>query len=243
METISSGISKLEINGSTAVLTIENGKKNLLTEPEFIELDVLRNAVESNPQLTSFVITGAGRHFSHGADVSLFDSEEAGSSTNAKLERSKELLSYIENLPMVTAAAINGGCFGGGLEIALSCQFRICSKSAVLGLPEIMHGVIPGMCGIERLTRLVGKRKAVSMILSGEMITASDAYEIGIVDKISEDKNCLEETVRYVTGLTEGKSALQIRAITGIANAAAGGSAENHSAGIFEKLLEARRGE
>lgn len=242
MDIINSGISKLEIKGGTAFLTIENGKKNLLTEPEFIELDVLRNAVESNPQLTSFIITGAGRHFSHGADVSLFDSEDQISLINSKLERSKKLLSYIENLPLITVAAINGGCFGGGLEIALSCQFRICSRSAVLGLPEIMHGVIPGMCGIERLTRLVGKRKAIAMILSGEMITASDAVESGIADRISEEKNCLDDAVRFAEGLAEGKSALQIRSIIGVANAAEG-SAENHSEGIFEKLLEARRGE
>lgn len=238
METISSNISRLEISGSMAVITIVNGKKNLLSEPEFIELDVLRDAVESSSELKSLIITGEGRHFSHGADVSLFGSETDGE-TDRKLERSKQLLSYIENLPLVTAAAVNGGCFGGGLEIALSCQFRICSKSAVLGLPEVMHGVVPGMCGIERLTRLVGKSRALKMVLSGEMITAAEAFEAGIADMVSEEKNCFDDTVRFVQGLTEGKSAFQIRTAVSIANAASG-TAENHSSGIFEKLLEMR---
>ncbi len=235
---ISSGISKLKITGTTALLTIENGKKNLITEPEFINADLLRDTLENNPQVTSLVITGAGRHFSHGADVSLFGSDNDISQIDNNLEKAKKLLRFIEELPIVTAAAINGGCFGGGLEIALSCQFRICSKGAVFGLPEVMHGVIPGMCGIERLTKLVGKSKAISMVLSGEMISSSDAKDIGLVNVISEEKDCLEETIKYVSDLTYGKTVMQIKSIISIVNLSAGISA-NASEGVFGRHLKA----
>lgn len=234
---IHSGISELQITGTTALITIENGKKNLITEPEFIETDLLRDILENNQQVTSLVITGAGRHFSHGADVSLFGPENNINQTDNKLEKAKKLLRYIEELPIVTAAAINGGCFGGGLEIAMSCQFRICSKGAVFGLPEVMHGVIPGMCGIERLTKLVGKSKAVSMVLSGEMISSSEAKDIGLVNSVSEDKNCLEDTIKYVSELTKGKTVMQIRSIISIINLAAGISI-NASEGAFGRHLK-----
>ncbi len=236
---IYSCISKLEISDSIAILTIENGKKNFITEPEFIDPGLLKSTLDQNPQITALIITGAGRHFSHGADVSLFESGNDHNLINDKLEKSKKLLQFIEELPIVTAAAVNGGCFGGGLEIALSCQFRICSKSAVFGLPEVMHGVIPGMCGIERLTKLIGKSRAISMVLSGEMLSASDAAAIGLVDVVSEDKNCLDDTIKYVSELTAGKTVLQIRSIVSIANAAAGTSV-NASDGVFCKNLNGR---
>lgn len=109
-----------------AVLTIENGSKNLLSEPEFIRQDVLMEWLEDNSEIQALIITGAGRHFSHGADVSQFADGNI-EEISEKLSKARSLLNAVENLPILTAAAINGGCFGGGLEIALSCNFRICS--------------------------------------------------------------------------------------------------------------------
>ena len=152
-------LSELYAEDNIAVLTIDNGPKNLLTEPEFADRKKLLGWLDENPQVGALIITGKGRQFSHGADVSLFGTSDS-SELSAKLENARELLRTIEKLPIITAAAINGGCFGGGLEIALSCQFRIASPSAFLGLPEIMHGVVPGMGGMERLYRLLGKEKA-----------------------------------------------------------------------------------
>ena len=155
---------------------------------------------------------------------------------SAKLENARELLRTIEKLPLITAAAINGGCFGGGLEIALSCQFRIASPSAFLGLPEIMHGVVPGMGGMERLYRLLGREKALSMILCGEMIGAKEALEMGLVTKLSENKNSFDETVAFVKELLSGKNLTQIRAIIDTINLASEG-AEDPSKGKFEATL------
>ena len=230
-----SNLSELHAEDNIAVLTIDNGPKNLLTEPEFIGRRELLSWLDEHPEVGALVIVGKGRHFSHGADVSLFGSEN-GDLLSQKLENARELFRTIERLPIVTAAAINGGCFGGGLEIALSCQFRIASPSAFLGLPEIMHGVVPGMGGIERLYRLLGKEKALKMILCGEMISAKDALSTGLITKISEQKNCLGETLEFVRELLEGKNLSQIKAIVTTMNRADKGE-EDPSKGMFEAAL------
>ncbi len=238
--TYKSNLSTLEITGDSAVITIENGKKNLLTIPEFIDKAVLEDALKANPQVTSLIITGAGRHFSHGADVTHFNHPMCSpmhSTHTELLRKAKELLLYIDNLPVITVAAINGGCFGGGLEIALSCQFRICSKSAFLGLPEVNHGVIPGMNGVERLTRVVGKSKAISMILSGEILTAADAKKLKLVHHVSEKKDCMNDAAEFVRTLKEGKSALQIKSIISLANSTAGGNPIDPEDTSFDSVL------
>ncbi|MBE6852587.1 MAG: enoyl-CoA hydratase/isomerase family protein [Ruminococcus sp.] len=240
MSKITSNISTLEINNDIAVITIENGKQNLLSIPEFIELDVLSESLRKNPQVKALIITGSGRNFSYGADVSLFDTEDGSSLIGERLYKARKLLNYIEQLPIVTAAAINGGCFGGGLEVALSCQFRIASKKSILGLPETSIGVIPGMSGIERLTRLIGKNKAIAMVLSGEMLSSSDAFERGIVDMLSEDKNSFEDTVKFVRSLTDDRTAAQIRAVTEIANRASDSVLPDISDDSFVKILSER---
>lgn len=235
-----SNLSELHAEGNIAVLTIDNGPKNLLTEPEFIGRGELLSWLDVHPEVGALVIAGKGRHFSHGADVSLFGCEDGGS-LSRKLEGARELLRTIEKLPLVTAAAINGGCFGGGLEIALSCHFRIASPSAFMGLPEIMHGVVPGMGGIERLYRLLGREKALQMILCGEMLSAKDALSMGLVTKLSVQKNCLDETLAFVRDLLAGKSLAQTRAIVTAMNRADDG-ADDPSKGLFEAALaEARR--
>lgn len=234
---IRSNISSLDkYDERIAILTLENGSKNLLSEPEFIQQEVLINWLDSEPQVKALIITGAGRHFSHGADVSQFAQGNIDE-ISVKLDKAKSLLNTIENLPILTAAAINGGCFGGGLEIALSCNFRICSPKAFLGLPEIMHGVIPGMGGIERMTRLLGKEKALQLCLCGEMMTAQAALENGLVTKITEQKNPLEETAAFLNELLKGKSDLQIDSILQTVNRTVQGAADP-SADYFEKVLK-----
>ncbi|MGB4094033.1 MAG: enoyl-CoA hydratase/isomerase family protein [Ruminococcus flavefaciens] len=232
---MNSNLSELHAVDNIAVLTIDNGPKNLLSEPEFIDRRELLSWLDENPQTGALVIVGKGRHFSHGADVSRFGTTES-SALSEKLESARELLRTIEDLPIVTAAAVNGGCFGGGLEVALSCQFRIASPKALLGLTEIMHGVVPGMGGMERLYRLLGKEKALQMILQGEMINAQDALAMGLVTKVTEQKDAFEETMSFVKELISGKSMAQINGIVNTINRAAHG-VEDPSKGCFEAAL------
>ena len=237
MSEIRSNISVLEIKDDKAILTLDNGAKNLLSIPEFFSLDLLKETIESNTQLKALIITGAGRHFSHGADTSKF-SPEGLSAIPESLKKSRELLNYIESLPLVTVAAVNGGCFGGGMEVAMSCQFRVCNRSAVFALPETSIGVIPGMSGVERLTRLVGKSKAISLILSGSMVSASEALELGIVDLATEEKNCLDKALEFASELTAERTVLQISSVITRVNKALASVDTDVNDNTFERILE-----
>lgn len=239
---IHSDIATLQIVDQIAILTIANGKKNLLTEPEIIEHSAFLAWFAEHPNLRGLVIHGEGRHFSHGADVSLFSDQKAMAEVEAKLEKAKKLLNAIENLPIVTVAAINGACFGGGLEIALSCQFRICSEHAYFGLPEVSHGVIPGMNGIERITRLLGKTRAVEMCLSGEIMNAEDALRDGLVTRVVPEKDALDASLAWIRELTEGKSIAQIHHIIETINLTLQGE-QNPSKGRFGNLIQRAKDE
>lgn len=234
---INSNISTLYAENDIAFIKLSNGPKNLLTEPEFIDRKILTEWLESNKEIKALIITGEGRHFSHGADVSLFSDSSCSDNITEKLENAKKLLDTIENLPIVTVAAINGGCFGGGLETALSCQFRICSPKAFLGLPEITHGVIPGMAGIERLAKLIGKEKTVSMCLSGEILSAQKALEYNLVSSVTAQKDALPEAIEFTKEIIAGKSKLQIECIIDTINQTLNGI-PNASKGKFETVLK-----
>jgi len=233
---VKSVLSEIHSEGSIAVLTIENGPKNLISEPEFIEREKLIAWLEENPQTKALIITGNGKHFSHGADVSLFDADNVNSISD-KLKKGRELLNTIEHLPILTVAAVNGGCFGGGLEIAMSCQFRIASSKARMGLTEVMHGVVPGMGGMERLSRIVGRDKALQMILQGEMLSADKAFSIGLVTKVTEEKDALPEALRFAEDIVSSASITVINSVINTLNRAVDGDADP-SSGAFEAALE-----
>lgn len=232
-----SNISSIKRQENTAVITISNQLKNFITIPEFIECSVLENWLDSHKDINSLIITGEGKNFSYGADTSIFSSMNDKSEISAMLEKGKKLLEFIENLPLVTAAAINGGCFGGGLETALSCQFRICSYKAFIGMPEVTRGVIPGMGGIERLTRLIGKSKTIEMCLSGEIITADEAFKRGIADRVSKNADCFSYTMGFVNELTADKSIEQIKSVISIANNTVNGEKDLSGSSFADILI------
>lgn len=211
---IHSGISILSVRGKTGIVQICSDKKNHITIPEFVEIKVLNNWIREN-DLLAVVITGSGRHFSNGADFTLIEgsdnSETAFDELHDRIEKGRELLTVIETLPVVTVAAINGSCFGAGLEIALSCNFRICSGKSFFALPEASRGIIPGLNGVERFSALCGRSKAIRFALSGEMINAEDALASGIVDMIAEDS--LDAAVKFAEELTDNKSFHQVSSI------------------------------
>ncbi len=208
---IQSGISILSVKDSTGIVEIFSDKKNHITIPEFVDINILEKWITDN-KLKSVIITGRGRHFSNGADFSLIEnSEDSIDELFERIQKGRELLNVIEKLPVVTAAAINGSCFGAGLEIALSCNFRICSQKSFFALPEASRGIIPGLNGVERLSHLCGRRKAIQIALSGEMLNPEDALNAGIVDMISEEP--LEAALKFVQELTDNKTVHQVSAI------------------------------
>ena len=145
----------LEVDQHIGIIRIDNPPGNYLVRPEFISLETLRHWIEKS-QIKGMIISGTGKHFSGGADLeTLFSQSGDASILESEITKGIELLHFIEDIEIPVLAAINGICFGGGLEIALACHMRICSRNALFAFPEINHGITPGLGGIKRITELI----------------------------------------------------------------------------------------
>lgn len=166
-------------------------------------LDAL-TIVENDPGVRSVIITGEGdRAFSAGADISAFP--KATPVMAEELSRKgQKVFSTIEELSKPVIAAINGYALGGGLELALACDFRIASEHAELGSPEINLGIIPGWGGTQKLVRIVGLRNAKRLVMLGERLKAEEALHIGLVDKVVPFENLRDEARTLAKKLSDG---------------------------------------
>ena len=182
--------------GRILILTISNTPHNYLPSHFFVELDLCRDAMLSE-KVDAIIITGKGKVFSKGADLSEIDSS-SHAITIETLAFGNEIYTFISKLTKPVIAAINGPCLGGGLELALACHLRVCSEKARIGLPELTAGVIPGLGGTERLVRIVGEGKALEMILLGDMISASRAFELNLVSRVFPKKDFFQKVLLFV---------------------------------------------
>lgn len=158
---------------------------NALNRDTIAELDQALAEAEAAPAVRVLIITGSGpKAFVSGADIKEFAhfSVEEGKALSA--DGHKALFDHVERLSKPVIAAVNGFALGGGLELAMSCHFRVASDNARMGLPETSLGVIPGYGGTQRLARLVGKGKAMEMILTAGMIKAEEALQWGLVNHV-----------------------------------------------------------
>ncbi len=172
-------------NDGIGWITINRPEKlNAMNVETIEELGAAFRAFGDDAEVKAVILTGAGeKAFVAGADISEFvklDSEKG----RTYARRGQELTQTIENFPKPVIAAINGYALGGGTEFALACHIRLASESAKLGQPEVKLGIIPGYGGTQRLSRLVGKGKALEIILSGRIIEAGEAREMGLVNKV-----------------------------------------------------------
>jgi enoyl-CoA hydratase len=164
----------------------------------------------TDPITKVVIMTGTGKKaFSAGADINDLDLFDPISAMEAA-EKGGNLANLIENLGKPTIAAINGIALGGGLELALAFTLRIASPDSKFGLPEVGLGVMPGYGGGQRLARLVGKGRAMEILLSAEPIDAQEAYRIGLLNKIFSKDFFIEEAVKFATKFVE-KGAIAIR--------------------------------
>lgn len=155
------------------------------------------------------VITGAGdKAFIAGADISEFAGRTALAQREVMTERS--LFTAIDTFPKPVIAMINGYCLGGGCELALACDLRVASETAVFAQPEINLGIIPGGGGTQRLTRLVGEGKAMEMILTGDMVDARTAYTLGLVNMVVPVEQLETKTMELANRIAE-KSPIALR--------------------------------
>lgn len=185
---------KLEKKENYAILWVDNPKtRNALSVPIVEYIDTLIDEVAADKAMHCLVITGGGeKSFIAGADISglvKMSPEESRYS----IEVGHKLFSKIETLDIPVIAAVNGYCLGGGLEIAMCCDIRVCSANAKFGLPEINIGMIPGWGGTLRLPRLIGESRAKNMLLRGKMITSQEAMDYGLVAEVYEDVAALRE--------------------------------------------------
>jgi enoyl-CoA hydratase len=174
------------IENNIATLTIQRPEKlNALNKTTIQELHNALKEVEESAEAKVIVITGSGdKAFVAGADISEFAHFSIEEGAQLAAQGQTLLFDFIENFRIPVIAAVNGFALGGGLELAMACHFRIASENARMGLPEVSLGVIPGYGGTQRLPQLVGKGKAMEMIMTAGMVNAEEAKRYGLVNHV-----------------------------------------------------------
>ncbi len=206
---------KMSVEERIAILTIDHPPVNAFNAATVMELDDALDEALAKPEVKVLIITGAGPNvFVAGADINEIARLGDGASESdarAMLLKGQAVFNKIESARKPVIAAINGACLGGGLELAMACHIRIASDRARLGQPEINLGIIPGWGGTQRLPRLVGKGKALELILTGDAINAQEAYRIGLVNKVVPGDALIKEAKGLAKKIA-GKGALAIAA-------------------------------
>ena len=183
----------VEKENGLAKITINRPKKlNALNKETIEELSASFEALEEDATVKVLVITGSGeKAFVAGADISEFANFSVDEGGFLAKKGQEMLFDFIENLSKPVIAAVNGFALGGGLELAMACHFRIASENAKMGLPEVSLGVIPGYGGTQRLPQLVGKGKAMELIMTAGMISAEEAKACGLVNHVVPSEELL----------------------------------------------------
>ena len=176
----------LEAKKGILYITINRESKlNALNKATLGELHFAITDSFNDPSVGGIILTGAGpKAFVAGADISEFSSFNTDEGRNLAREGQNKVFDVIHNSDKPVIAAINGFALGGGLELAMACHIRVASDNARLGLPEVTLGLIPGYGGTQRLTQLVGRGKALEMILTADMVTADEAFQSGLVNHV-----------------------------------------------------------
>ncbi len=179
-------------NGICTVTINRPDKLNALNKAVISELSAAIDEVYINPEIKSAIITGAGpKAFVAGADISEFLELNAAEGEELARRGQKIVFDKIENSPKPIVAAVNGFALGGGCELALACHFIYAGENAKFGQPEVNLGLIPGYGGTQRLTQLIGRNRSMELIMTGNMITAKEAMEYGMVNKVTSAEDLL----------------------------------------------------
>lgn len=185
-----------EIEDNILTITINRPKKlNALNRETIQELHNAFKAAKENDEVKVIILTGSGeKAFVAGADISEFADFSPKEGKRLAADGQEKLFSYVANFRKPVIAAINGFALGGGLELAMAAHFRIASENAKMGLPEVSLGVIPGYGGTQRLPQLVGKGRAMEMIMTAGMVDANQALQYNLVNHVVEADDLLEFT-------------------------------------------------
>lgn len=193
------------------VITINRPDKlNALNKTVIEELSNVLDDVCTNTEIKAVIITGAGsKAFIAGADISEFLSLDASGGSQLAQKGQDMVFNKIENCPKPIIAAVNGFALGGGCELAMACHFRLASENAKFGQPEVNLGLIPGYGGTQRLIQLIGKGKAMELMMTANMIGAEEAKQLGLVNHVTTQEELLPKTKEIVnTILAKGPNAI-----------------------------------
>ena len=194
-------------NGIAQVTINRPNKLNALNKTTIQELHQAFQNLESNTAVKVILLTGSGeKAFVAGADISEFASFSVEEGKRLVGMGQEILFDYIENLSTPVIAAINGFALGGGLELAMSCHFRIASENAKMGMPEVSLGLIPGYGGTQRLPQLIGKGKALELIMTATMISAEDAKTYGLVNYVVKQEELIKFTEEIASKIMRNSS-------------------------------------
>lgn len=208
-----------DIDDNILSITLNNPEKhNCFGITELEEMERILKDSESDPEVKAVVFRGAGeRSFSTGADLKQFTGLDKQEIQNW-IRRGHEVFNYIERYPKPTVAVIQGYALGGGLELALSCDFRIAGEDAVFGSPELRHGWLPGWGGIHRLKKIIGQARTREMIFLAEHISADEAFRFGLINRITKNdelEQVTSEMTEKLLQLNPGTFAMAKAAISG----------------------------
>ena len=179
-------------NGIETITINRPNKLNALNKETIEELHNAFSAADKDSSTKVIIITGSGeKAFVAGADISEFADFNVNEGGKLAAQGQDILFNFVENLSTPVIAAVNGFALGGGLELAMACHFRIASTNAKMGLPEVSLGVIPGYGGTQRLPQLVGKGRAMEMVMTAGMIDANQALSYGLVNHVVEQEELL----------------------------------------------------
>lgn len=208
-------ILKIEISEEIALVTINRPEAlNALNTRFFKEMDDVVNFLSKNPDIKVMVITGSGKAFVAGADIAeMVNKNEEEATAFSKI--GQNTFNSLEKMEIPVIAAINGFALGGGLELAMGCDFRIASSKAKFGQPEVNLGLIPGYAATQRLSRLVGLGDALYLLTSAEMIGAEDALRIGLVQKVFEPEVLMDEVMK-IAKIIAGKGPKAVRKVKAV---------------------------
>lgn len=192
----------VERRGAVTVLTVNRpDKMNAIHRASLEEIGDAVRAFIADPAQGALIVTGAGpKAFIAGADIS--ELQPLGPASAEAISRfGQSIFDLLENSPKPTIAAINGFAFGGGCELALACHVRLASDNAVMGLPELSLGVIPGYGGTQRLPRIVGQGRALELILSAGRVKADEAFRIGLVNRVHPQAELVAEAEKLAVAM------------------------------------------
>jgi enoyl-CoA hydratase len=193
----------LQVDDAIGVVTVDRQNKlNALNADTVRELADAFRALHEDDAVRGVIVTGAGpKAFVAGADIGELSRMDPLAGIRVSRE-GQDAFRFLERMPKPVIAAVNGFALGGGLELALACHLRVASSNARFGLPEVKLGIIPGYGGTVRLPRLVGRARALELILTGDMIDAAEAHRIGLVNRVVEPGALMAETMQLLRRIT-----------------------------------------